>query len=197
MLAMANNFGALPAGDDNKSGSLAPARPESVEQARHRSSNMEDYLESIRVLGGERGSTSVTRLSRALGVSKPSVTAAVARLSEEGLVQHERYGSVLLTARGRAVAEDVWRRHRALRVFLTAILGISGDTAEEDACKLEHHLSPATSERLGQFVEFALEGNATPPRWLRQFASSLDKAGERRASAAPVRLDGSRAREAL
>lgn len=158
---------------------------------------MEDYLESMRLLGGEHGSTSVTRLSRALGVSKPSVTAAVARLSEEGLVHHERYGAVTLTARGTFVAEDVWRRHRALRIFLTDILGLSGDTAEADACRLEHHLSPATSERLGQFVDFALAGRATPPRWLSEFSAALHATGEGRASTSLARPNRSRSSEAL
>jgi DtxR family Mn-dependent transcriptional regulator len=158
---------------------------------------MEDYLESVRVLGGERGTTSVTGLSRALGVSKPSVTAAVARLAEEGLLYHERYGAVTLTERGRLVADDVWRRHRALRVFLIGILGVSSDTAEEDACKLEHHLSPATSERLGLFVEFALAGRAAAPRWLEEFAATLGAVAEGSGSPAPTGPAGSRPSETL
>jgi len=138
---------------------------------------MEDYLEAVRALGGERGSTSVTRLSKAMGVSKPSVTAAVSKLSDEGLVDHERYGAVVLTQRGRIVADDVWRRHSALRVFLAGILGVSGETADEDACKLEHHLSPVTSERLGQFVEFAFSSGPGQPDWLVKFAASLAESG--------------------
>jgi DtxR family Mn-dependent transcriptional regulator len=134
---------------------------------------MEDYLEAMWTLAGKHGCTTVTRLSDALGVSKPSVTAAIARLAGEGLVSHEKYGSVTLTARGGVVADDVWRRHQALRVFLMGVLGVSRDTAEEDACKLEHHLSPVTSERLGRFVAFAFGGQSERPAWLDDFAATL------------------------
>ncbi len=125
--------------------------------ARHRSANMEDYLEAIRTLSDEAGSVKVTRLSEALHVRKPSVTAAVARLAYEGLVHHQKYGAIELTPLGKDVADDVCRRHDALRVFLTEILGVSAETAEQDACRLEHHLSPESSARLGQFVTFVAQ----------------------------------------
>jgi Mn-dependent DtxR family transcriptional regulator len=68
---------------------------------------MEDYLEAIRTLSGGEAPVTVTQLSDALNVSKPSVTAAMAKLAGEGLVEHEKYGAVDLTARGREIAEDV------------------------------------------------------------------------------------------
>jgi len=139
---------------------------------------MEDYLEAMWTLAGKHGCTTVTQLSGALGVSKPSVTAAIARLTAEGLASHEKYGSVALTARGRVVADDVWRRHQALRAFLVGVLGVSRDTADEDACKLEHHLSPVTSERLGRFVEFATGEQSERPAWLEDFAATLSEVDE-------------------
>jgi len=144
---------------------------------RHRSPSMEDYLEAIGTLEDEHGLVRVTQLSDALNVSKPSVTAAVGRLAQEGLVMHEKYGSVELTPRGKAVADDVWRRHEALWVFLAEILGVSEETAEEDACKLEHYLSPDATERLTRFVEFVLEGEKGRPQWLEDFAAALTRIG--------------------
>ena len=144
---------------------------------RHRSPSMEDYLEAIGTLEHEHGMVRVTQLSDALNVSKPSVTAAVGRLAQEGLVMHEKYGSVELTPRGKAVADDVWKRHEALWIFLTGILGVSEETSEEDACKLEHYLSPDATERLACFVEFVLEGEKGRPQWLEDFAAALTRTG--------------------
>lgn len=132
-------------------------------QSRHRSPSMEDYLEAIRTLSDEHRPVRVTHLSETLHVSKPSVTAAISRLSHEGLVHHERYGAVELTARGKVVADDVWKRHEALWVFLTEILGVDEKTAETDACRLEHYLSPDTSRRLTKFVDMARRGEDGRP----------------------------------
>lgn len=151
--------------------------PEGLSGVRHRSPSMEDYLEAIGTLEDEHGLVRVTQLSDALNVSKPSVTAAVGRLAQEGLVMHEKYGSVELTPRGKAVADDVWRRHEALWIFLTEILGVSEETAEEDACKVEHYLSPDATERLTRFVEFVLDGEKGRPQWLEDFASALTRMG--------------------
>lgn len=156
---------------------------------RHRSPSMEDYLEAIGTLEDEHGLVRVTQLSDALNVRKPSVTAAVERLAQEGLVMHEKYGSVELTPRGKAVADDVWKRHEALWIFLTEILGVSEETAEENACKLEHYLSPDATERLTRFVEFVLEGEKGRPQWLADFAAALTRTGLT-TNRSPDRRDG-------
>ena len=112
----------------------------------------EDYLEAVLVLGRGGDSVRVTELARRLGVSKPSVVNALAALETRGLLRHERYGGVELTARGRRVAREVDRRHRLLRGFLEDVLGVRSRTAEQDACRLEHDLSPETVRRLVRFV---------------------------------------------
>ena len=145
---------------------------------------MEDYLEATRTLADEYGLVRVTQLSDALNVSKPSVTAAVARLVAENLAKHEKYGSIELTPRGRLVADDVWRRHEALWTFLTEILGISEQVAEREACQLEHYLSPDTGKRLGHFVNFVLESDKGRPKWLEEFFDNI-KHAERDPSATP------------
>jgi len=141
---------------------------------RQYSANMEDYLEAIRTLSGVGHPVKVTQLSEALNVSKPSVTAAVARLAAEGLVDHEKYGAMELTPLGRLVADDVCRRHEALRVFLTEILGVSNETAQEDACKLEHHLSHDSSVRLSGFLACVLQDARGRPEWLEEFVARMD-----------------------
>ena len=132
--------------------------------------SMEDYLESIVVLGGGKKAVRVTQISKALGVKKPSVTSALKKLSEQGLVEHGRYGQVALTAEGERIAQDVFRRHETLRHFLADILNVDPAIAAEDACRMEHSLSPTSAERLVKFVEFVLNCPRGEPEWLRGFS---------------------------
>ena len=136
---------------------------------KEQSPRMEDYLEMISILAREEKIVRVTQISKALGVKKPSVTSALRKLSKEELVEHERYGYVKLTDKGLKIAEDVFRRHETLRHFLAEILGVDPKMASEDACKMEHALSPATSERLAKFVEFVLSRPQGKPEWLKGF----------------------------
>jgi len=120
------------------------------------SPGLEDYLETIGQLSKSEAETRVTRISEELGVKKPSVTSAVKRLKEKGLVEHESYGPVVLTERGRRLAEEVARRHQILFQFFTEILGLDEELADRDACQVEHYLSEETLERTSKFVDFLL-----------------------------------------
>ena len=133
------------------------------------SASMEDYLESILVLREGKEAVRVSQMSKALGVKMPSVTSALRKLSRQGLVKHERYGRVQLTADGEKIAEDVFHRHEALRRFLTDILNIDPEIAVEDACKMEHSISPATQEKLAKFIDFVLSRPKVQPEWLKMF----------------------------
>lgn len=139
------------------------------EMKREQTASMEDYLEAIAVLRGEGEVVRVKQISHALGVKMPSVTSALRKLSAEGLVKHERYGYVELTAEGDKAAEDVIRRHEALRHFLIEILNVDPKIAGEDACKMEHAISPTSLERLAKFLEFVLTCPRGHPVWLKGF----------------------------
>jgi DtxR family Mn-dependent transcriptional regulator len=143
---------------------------------RKHSASMEDYLESILVLRQGKEAVKVSQMSKALGVKMPSVTSALSKLSQQGLVKHERYGRVQLTLDGKKIAEDVFHRHEALRRFLTEVLSIDPKIADDDACKMEHSVSPATQEKLGKFVEFVLRPSEGQPKWLRIFHHYLQQA---------------------
>jgi len=131
--------------------------------------SMEDYLEAIAKLHEEESEVTVTQISKRLGVKKPSVTSALHKLSEDGLVQHPKYGTVELTRKGQKIADEVVRRHEVLFLFLSQILGIDQEIAQEDACKIEHLLSPSSLERLAKFVEFVLTCPRGEPAWLEGF----------------------------
>lgn len=115
---------------------------------------MEDYLEAVAMLREEGGVVRVSQISRRLKVKMPSVTSALRKLSEQGLAEHERYGCIKLTFEGDKVAREVLRRHKALSRFFTQALDVDQETAEEDACKIEHVISSLSMERLTKFVEF-------------------------------------------
>ncbi len=140
------------------------------------SASMEDYLESILMLGEGKEAVRVSQMSKALRVKMPSVSSALAKLSQEGLVEHKRYGRVQLTPEGERVAEDVFHRHEALRHFLTEILNIDPETAAGDACKMEHTISPVTQQKLAKFVEFVNQPPEGPPKWLKIFHHYLRRA---------------------
>ena len=120
------------------------------------SGRMEDYLERIVMLSGENGIARVTQLSKSLEVRKPSVTAALNKLSRDGLVKHEKYGYVELTEEGKKIALDVLHRHKVIEQFLIEILGVNRETAWNDACAMEHSISSVSVEKLTNFIEHVL-----------------------------------------
>jgi DtxR family Mn-dependent transcriptional regulator len=109
--------------------------------------SLEDYLEMVSFLSDE-GEVRVTDIATRLGVSKPSVLTALKTLEEQGLLEHERYRTVILTPKGAVVASEIRDRHNFLTTFLRDTIGVSPETAEEDACKMEHILSEETLKKM-------------------------------------------------
>lgn len=111
---------------------------------------LEEYLETIYKLG-DGGPVKPTRIADAIGVSGPTVTATLKRLESHGLVAR-RGTDVLLTDEGRARSLDIVRKHRVAERFLVDVLGLDWEAAHEDACLLEHALSPRVLEALEAFL---------------------------------------------
>ena len=137
----------------------------------------EDYLEAVYVVAQSGSRVRVTDIAERLAVSKPSVVSALSALEEKGLVRHERYGGVELTARGAVLAQEVYRRHRLLQEFLCDVLGVSDRAGAEDACRMEHGLSPETLERLVRLVEFMRTHKGDEVISLTRLREHLDKPG--------------------
>jgi len=135
------------------------------------SHSAQDYLEAILILSEEKGKTRVKEVAEHLDVSKPSVVVAIRNLAEKGLVNHEHYGYVELTIRGEQVAREIYHRHQVLARFLNKVLGLDPELAEQDACQIEHYISPLTLDRLVKFVEFVDNFPAVgqDPKWLTYF----------------------------
>ena len=112
----------------------------------------EDYLKAILVLQKHAGSVRSVDVSRSLGVSKPSVSRAVATLTEGGFLFMDEDCFLHLTDVGMNIAETTYERH----CFFTRQLmhlGVDRRTAEEDACRLEHAISETSFQKLKDRLE--------------------------------------------
>jgi len=133
------------------------------------SSTMEDYLETIFNLEKNKKIVRVKDIAQKMDVKLPTVTSMLNNLVERGLINHEKYEYVELTREGKRIAKDVYRRHVIFRDFLTGILNVDATTAEEDACKMEHAVSPVTLERFVMFMEFIESCPRGGSDWLQNF----------------------------
>lgn len=100
----------------------------------------ENYLETIYMLSQKNGSVRSIDIANELGFSKPSVSVAMKNLRENGFIDVMGDGSIVLLDPGKEIAERLYSRHTILTEALIS-LGVSRETASEDACKIEHILS--------------------------------------------------------
>ncbi|MBW1989453.1 MAG: metal-dependent transcriptional regulator [Deltaproteobacteria bacterium] len=135
------------------------------------SQSLEDYLEAVFHIEGEKGAARAKDIGKRLSVSGPSVTGALRVLSEKGLVNYAPYDLITLTDAGRKAARDVVERHGALRDFFTKVLCLEHAEADEAACKMEHTISPKVLSRLTRFVRFVESCPLGGGKWIREFAS--------------------------
>lgn len=112
---------------------------------------LEEYLEAIYKLS-QHGPVRPTQLADSVGVSGPTVTATLRRLAAHGLVVRDGT-KVVLTEDGARRALDIVRRHRIAETFLVKTLGLDWNAAHEEACLLEHALSPRVLAALEDFLE--------------------------------------------
>lgn len=103
----------------------------------------EDYLEMMLMLKEKKGYIRSVDIAAELGVTKPSVSYATKRLRENGYISMNPEGLIELTESGMDIANTIYRRHRVIASFLMSI-GVDEKTACQDACKIEHDISPRT-----------------------------------------------------
>ena len=128
------------------------------------SQSAEDYLERIHELISEKGYARVVDIASSLRVQRASVTSMVQKLGELGYLHYEKYRGLVLTPRGREVAQQIQERHNALERFFS-LLGLSPQVQKADIEGLEHHLSPETLRVVADLTEFL----ASQPNLLGQF----------------------------
>lgn len=107
----------------------------------------ENYLESILVLSKRQSQVRSIDVVNDLGFSKPSVSVAMKNLRENGYIHMDSDGFITLTDAGREIAEMIYERHTLLTDWLVR-LGVDEETAQEDACRMEHVISKKSFEAI-------------------------------------------------
>ena len=110
----------------------------------------EDYLETILILREQNGNVRSIDIVNKMNYSKPSISIAMKKLKSEGMVEMDLNGYITLTAKGEEVAKRIYSRHKLLEKCLVAI-GVDPDTAEEEACRIEHVIDDDTYDKINAF----------------------------------------------
>ncbi len=123
------------------------------------SPSMVHYLQAVAALKVEKGYARVSDVATHLNVSRSGVTSMMQTLQTRGLVKHERYGCVELTPTGQQLAKRTETNRHVLSIFLTEILGVPESIGEEDACMIEHLVSPEVMVELMRLTAFMRSDN--------------------------------------
>lgn len=118
------------------------------------SASLEDYIEAIYHIITEKQVARGKDISTRLAVSGASVTEALRALSKKGLINYAPYEVITMTSEGRVAAEDVIRRHNALKQFFVDVLAIEETLAEQGACRIEHTAPRKIINRMVDFIKF-------------------------------------------
>ena len=120
--------------------------------------SMENYLETILVLGLKNDRVRSIDIANELEYSKPSVSIAMKNLREKSLIVIDDEGFIRLTEEGRQIADSIYERHVAISDWLVS-LGVDRKTAIQDACKMEHVIS----EKSFWAIKNLIESRKCPP----------------------------------
>lgn len=113
---------------------------------------VENYLETILVLSKKKPDLHAIDICDELGYSRPTVSVVVKQMKGNGLITVDEFNHIALTERGRAIAEGIYERHNIISEFFMAI-GVSCETALEDACKIEHDISDETFDCIKKHIQ--------------------------------------------
>ncbi len=117
----------------------------------------ENYLETILMLQNQQQVVRSIDVARKLSVSKPSVSRAMGLLRQDGFIEIADNGFIVLTAKGRMKAEQIYNRHRILTVFLEKVSGVPFEQAEENACRIEHVLDEDVFQGIIRYMDSSLK----------------------------------------
>lgn len=116
-----------------------------------KSSSSEDYLKCILVLQKKNDLVRSIDIAEEMGVTKPSVCNAMKKLRKQKWIYFDEEGYIFFTDEGRLIAENIYSKNSLLSRLLE-LMGVSKDTAEKEACLMEHTISDETYERMDEFV---------------------------------------------
>ncbi|WP_206460100.1 metal-dependent transcriptional regulator [Anaerovorax sp. IOR16] len=115
----------------------------------------ENYLETILLLEKEKGTVRSVDIANKLDFTKASISRAMSILKREEYITVESGGNIVLTEKGRERAKGVYEKHRLIAQFLIEALEVTQETAEQDACRIEHIISEETFSQMKLWLETA------------------------------------------
>lgn len=118
------------------------------------SSGMEDYIELIYLSTLKKEQLKGADLARKLDISRASVSEVLAKLTSKKLIIYNENKTISLTTEGKKEAKKVYSKHHILKTFFETVLNIPSETAEENACKIEHIISKQILNRMETFTKF-------------------------------------------
>ena len=122
-----------------------------------RHESRDDYLEAILTITQAKGYCRAINIAAELNVTKPSVSVELGKLQEQGLITLDADKNICFTEEGHRLAELTYAKHCYFRAFLLRV-GVDEDTAEKEACAIEHAISGATFEKIK--AQFPLDDEA-------------------------------------
>lgn len=123
-----------------------------MKQEKNVEKTIEDYLEAMLMIKEKQGTVRSIDVAYLLGVTKPSVTYTTKRLRERGYITMDEDNLITITETGMKIASRTYNRHKTLTKFFVS-LGVKEDIAKEDACLIEHDLSPETFDALCEHIK--------------------------------------------
>lgn len=133
------------------------------------SESIEDYLEVILDLEKSNKVARAKEIAKRLNINRGSVTGGLKNLTEKGLINYQPYSYITLTPKGKRIAVEITRRHEVLRDFLENVLGVDQQTAEKNACRMEHAIDRKTADRLVCFIDYIHQCPRAGEDWLQAF----------------------------
>lgn len=112
----------------------------------------ENYLERILMLSIKQGSVRSIDIANEMNFTKASVSVAMKRLREDKYIIVEQDGTIILTQKGKDIAEKIYERHQIIAKILIS-LGVNEETAYSDSCKIEHDLSQESFEKIKEYYK--------------------------------------------
>ena len=117
------------------------------------SSSLEDYIEAVYSIYTNEKKVKAVEVARRLKVSRASVTEAMQKLEQSGLINYGYYGTISITEEGVKKAKEIIKKHETLAEFFEKILGVEHNLAEETACKIEHVIDNTILKKLEKHIK--------------------------------------------
>ena len=118
------------------------------------SSGLEDYIEVLYLAQSSGDRLKASELAKKLNISRASVSEALSKLINRGLIEYKSYGEIILTPKGEKEAKKVYTKHSTIKEFFMLVLDANILEAEENACKIEHIISNDLLSKISNYTNF-------------------------------------------